>query len=201
MRRNVRKRTASWSKWPDMRAGLRYSVALCLLGIAAAPGAQAAFVLRSHDMAHGALSKSSEYRGFGCHGRNRSPELSWSGAPAGTKSFVLTVFDKSARHLTESGWWHWVLVNIPARVHRLPRGAGTGPGPQDSQEVRTDFGAPGYGGPCPPRGDGTHDYVFTLYALKVAHMAVSEGTTGAAVTFMARHEALGSATLVGRFGR
>ena len=161
----------------------------------------ATFRLRSGDLKGGTLARANEYRGSGCSGRNESPALSWSGAPRGTRSFVLTVYDENAAHLTQSGWWHWVLVNIPASTHHLARNAGHGSGPDGSQEVLTDFGVPGYGGPCPPPGDGPHHYLFTLYALKVAHLPVSATTTGAAVTYMARHAALGSATLVASFSR
>lgn len=170
--------------------------------VALAPSVHAAGLrLQVHGLRAGHFTRANEYSGFGCHGRNVSPPVSWSGAPAGTRSFVLTVYDESAAHLTQSGWWHWVLVNIPASVHKLPANAGHGSGPAGSREVLTDFGSPGYGGPCPPPGDRTHHYVFTLYALKVAHLPVSPTTSGAAVTYMARQEALGSARFVARFKR
>src|ERR1051326_9204286 len=96
---------------------------------------------------------STEY-GFGCSGNNRSPQLSWSGAPAGAKSFALTCYDPDAP--TGSGFWHWLVVNIPANVNELPAGAGNpanGSLPAGALETRTDVGKPGYAGPCPPEGD------------------------------------------------
>ena len=87
--------------------------------------------------------------GFGCAGGNKSPHLKWSGAPAGTRSFAVTLYDPDAP--TGSGFWHWLVVNIPADVSELAEGAGSRGGnlPAGALHTRTDFGAPGYGGPCP----------------------------------------------------
>src|SRR5436305_10082603 len=87
--------------------------------------------------------------GFGCEGGNKSPQLSWSGAPEGTRSFALTCYDPDAP--TGSGFWHWVVVNIPANVTELPLDAGNPRAnvlPPGALQTRTDFGQPGYGGPC-----------------------------------------------------
>lgn len=170
----------------------------------ASPAFAGPFVLQTQDAGpHGVLAKRFEYRGFGCHGENLSPEFHWSGAPAGTRSYVLTIFDRSAVRLSKSGWWHWVLFNIPASVHQLKEKAGdpaSGLAPAGSREGITDYGTAGYGGPCPPKGDPAHEYVVTLYALK-ATLPVQGPVTGAQITYMARHSAIARAHLVLRYQR
>ena len=139
----------------------------------------------------------SEAYGFGCAGGNLSPQLSWSGAPEGTKSFALTCFDPDAP--TGSGFWHWVVVNIPADVTSLALGAGSGDGsmPDGALQTRTDFGAPGYGGPCPPEGDHPHRYLFTLHAVGVEGLPVEADTSAAVVGFMLNFNTLAKAALMG----
>lgn len=140
--------------------------------------------------------------GFGCAGGNKSPQLSWSGAPAGTKSFALTCFDPDAP--TGSGFWHWVVANIPATVTELPLDAGnpaSGKMPAGALEVRTDFGKPGYGGPCPPQGDHPHRYVFTVFAVSQEQLPVTADTSAAVVGFMLNFNTLEKATLMGLFKR
>jgi Raf kinase inhibitor-like YbhB/YbcL family protein len=148
----------------------------------------------------GTLREEQVFNGFGCSGPNVSPGLSWKGAPQGTKSFVLTVYDPDAP--TGSGWWHWVVYDIPASATELARGAGSGQVslPEGAKQGRTDFGAPGYGGPCPPPGK-PHRYVFTLYALKVDRLDVPTDASPALVGFMTRSNALASAALTARYGR
>ena len=139
----------------------------------------------------------SEAYGFGCAGGNLSPQLSWNGAPAGTKSFALTCFDPDAP--TGSGFWHWVVVNIPADVTSLDLGAGSGEGsmPAGALQTRTDFGAPGYGGPCPPEGDHPHRYLFTLHAVGLDALPVEADTSAAVVGFMLNFNTLAKASLMG----
>jgi Raf kinase inhibitor-like YbhB/YbcL family protein len=133
--------------------------------------------------------------GFGCTGGNLSPPLSWSGAPPQTKSFVLTMFDPDAP--TGSGFWHRLVVNIPPTAAELPRGAGnTGVGlPAGALQTRTDFGKPGYGGPCPPAGS-TDNYRFTLFALDVDKLDVTADTSAAMIGFQLHFHAIANATLV-----
>ena len=140
--------------------------------------------------------------GFGCGGGNVSPHLAWQGAPAGTKSFALTCFDPDAP--TGSGFWHWVVVNIPADVSTLARGAGTaanGLMPAGALHVRTDYGAPGYGGPCPPEGDHPHRYFFTLHAVGVDRLDVTPDTSAAVVGFQLHFNTLEKTALMGLYKR
>lgn len=143
----------------------------------------------------------SEAYGFGCAGGNLSPQLSWTGAPAGAKSFALTCFDPDAP--TGSGFWHWVAVNIPASASSLDLGAGSAGGamPAGSLQTRTDFGAPGYGGPCPPEGDHPHRYLFTLHAVGVESLPVEADTSAAVVGFMLHFNTLAKAALMGLYKR
>lgn len=142
------------------------------------------------------------FAGFGCEGLNVSPSLSWSGAPEGTKSFALTVYDPDAP--TGSGWWHWVVINLPATTTSLPKGAGAADGsmlPQGAVQVRTDFGAPGYGGPCPPEGDHPHRYLFTIYALDVDTLDLTADASPALVGFNLNFRTLEKDSLMGLYKR
>ena len=143
----------------------------------------------------------SEAYGFGCAGGNLSPQLSWSGAPEGAKSFALTCFDPDAP--TGSGFWHWVVVNVPASVASLALGAGSADGsmPAGALQTRTDFGAPGYGGPCPPEGDHPHRYLFTLHAVGQESLPVEADTSAAVVGFMLNFNTLAKASLMGLYKR
>ncbi|MDF1749292.1 MAG: YbhB/YbcL family Raf kinase inhibitor-like protein [Alphaproteobacteria bacterium] len=133
--------------------------------------------------------------GFGCEGQNISPALIWTNAPIETKSFAITLFDPDAP--TGSGWWHWVLVNIPADVTSLAEGGQ----PSNSVSTRTDFGSPGYGGPCPPVGDVPHRYIFTVFALDIEELPLDASASGAMVGFMLNSHSLDKATLTAQFGR
>ncbi len=143
----------------------------------------------------------SEAFGFGCAGGNVSPELSWSGAPEGTESFAVTCFDPDAP--TGSGFWHWVVVNIPADASGLPKDAGGTAGrmPEGAMQVRTDFSTPGYGGPCPPEGDHPHRYLFTVHAVSMAELPVTPDSSAAVVGFMLNFNTLAKAALMGLYKR
>ncbi|MBI1795684.1 MAG: YbhB/YbcL family Raf kinase inhibitor-like protein [Candidatus Eisenbacteria bacterium] len=141
------------------------------------------------------------YKGMSCDGGNISPSLAWRGAPRDTKSFAVTVFDPDAP--TGSGWWHWIVYDIPADSTRLAADAGRADGshlPPGAAQGVTDFGAPGYGGPCPPPGK-PHHYVFTLFALDVAKLGAPAGATAAHIGFLLNGHALAKATLTGIYGR
>jgi Raf kinase inhibitor-like YbhB/YbcL family protein len=175
--------------------------------LAAAPAAQETgvmpkFTLTSTDFTEGdTLANTQVFNEFGCKGGNVSPALAWSGAPAGTQSFALLMHDPDAP--TGSGWWHWVVYNIPAATGSLPAGAGDakkGLMPKGAVQGRTDYGSVGYGGPCPPPGK-PHHYNFRLYALKVPKLEVPEGASAALIAFNVRAQALGEAQLTGMYGR
>jgi Raf kinase inhibitor-like YbhB/YbcL family protein len=138
---------------------------------------------------------------FGCTGTNRSPALQWRGAPAGTRSFALTLFDLDERG-TPSGWWHWVVYDIPPAVTGLAPDAGAAGGrglPRGASLGRVDTGHVSYDGPCPDRGTGAHRYLFTLYALKVDKLPVPEAASGAMVSYTVRDYTLAKATLIGLY--
>jgi Raf kinase inhibitor-like YbhB/YbcL family protein len=139
--------------------------------------------------------------GFGCSGGNISPQLAWSGAPDGTKSFAVTAFDPDAP--TGSGFWHWLVVNIPPTVSELAPDVGNpsaGKLPSGALQTRTDFGKPGYGGPCPPEGDHPHRYLFTVYAVGVDQLqGVNADTSAAVIGFMLHFNTLDKAELMGLY--
>jgi Raf kinase inhibitor-like YbhB/YbcL family protein len=140
--------------------------------------------------------------GFGCSGGNKSPHLKWEGAPAETKSYAVLCFDPDAP--TGSGFWHWVLVNIPASVTELPLDAGnpaSGGLPAGALQVRTDFGKPGYGGPCSPKGGHPHRYLFTVHAVSMDNLPTNADTTAAVVGFYLNFHTLAKASLMGLFRR
>ena len=181
-----------------MKRVTKVVLALFLWGSALAAGG---FTLESPDI-HGQLTLEQVYNGFGCRGENVSPALSWHGEPEGTQSFAVTVYDPDAP--TGSGWWHWLVFNIPKTVHALPRGAGdpkSGRMPKGAVQSVTDFGTVGYGGACPPKGDRPHRYIFTVYALDVARLPLHADTPPALVGYMLEKHALAKASLMAYYGR
>ena len=148
------------------------------------------------------LTEAQVFKGFGCEGKNISPALKWSGAPSGTKSYAITVYDPDAP--TGSGWWHWVVYNLPASATELPEGAGGADGkglPAGAVQGRTDFGAAGFGGACPPAGDKPHRYIFTIYALKTDKIEAPADGTAALVGFMINANKLDKASFEAKYGR
>jgi hypothetical protein len=191
--------------------------ALALSGYAIAVTADVpAFTFTSPDLTGGTFTDKFVLNGFGCTGQNVSPELTWSNAPSGTRSFAIQVHDPDAP--TGSGFWHWAVYNIPADTTRLDQGAGNSAAslPAGAFGGSTDFldtGATGgngnYGGPCPPAGDVPHRYVFTLYALAVEKIEVAAGVprtaTAGLLSFVLNKGVgpalLGKASFTVRYGR
>jgi Raf kinase inhibitor-like YbhB/YbcL family protein len=176
-----------------------------LLGTAAAAASWGSdFVLMSPDSKL-VTSVPEKYtaKAFGCSGGNVSPALSWHGAPAGTKSFVLTLFDPDERS-TPSGWWHWVVYDLPPSTDHLSENAGALNGkslPPGTLQGRSDLGEDAYHGPCPAAGDPPHRYVFTLYALDVAKLPVAAESSGGMVTSVVQDHLLGKTVFVAHYGR
>ena len=140
--------------------------------------------------------------GFGCEGGNKSPHLAWSGAPTGTKSFAVTCFDPDAP--TGSGFWHWLVVNVPPEVNELALDAGNPKVrklPKEALQTRTDFGTPGYGGPCPPPGDHPHRYLFTVFAVGADSLPVTADTSAATIGFELNSNTLAKAAIMGLYKR
>jgi Raf kinase inhibitor-like YbhB/YbcL family protein len=215
--------------WHDGYAGkaniLMRTLAIAIVGIVLTHGGASAtdFALTSPDLTDGGTIKTEQvFKGAGCTGGNLSPELSWSGAPAGAKSFALTVYDpdaltrwwRRAKSLvlaiydpdasTRGGWVHWVMVNIAADVTSLPKDAGNtqaGLAPVGSVQSRTSFGTAGWGGPCPTQGDKPHHYIFTIFALDLDKLPVNENTSATYVGFNLHYHTVGKATLTGTYGR
>lgn len=176
-----------------------FSLALITL-LSSAGQADTAFALTSPVVATG-LGTRQVFNGFGCTGENLSPPLQWSGLPEGTRSLALLVHDPDAP-TGGAGWWHWTIYDIPATASGLPEGVTADKGlPPGATQGPTDFGRPGWGGPCPPAGHGDHRYVFTLYALGSEALAVPEGASASLIGFFVNQTALGSASFELRYGR
>ncbi len=173
---------------------------LLISGFASVVAQAQEFSVHSNSPLDGQLQQAQFANAFGCSGKNLSPQISWSGAPKGTKSYVITMFDPDAP--TGSGWWHWVLANVPADVTELKEGAGSAGGklPAGTLEVRGDSGQTGYLGACPPPGS-EHNYVITVHALSVDQLELPETVTPAMLSFMVMGNSLGKATLTIKGGR
>ena len=174
-------------------------LALPLVACAGEPGFHvASAALHDGD----ALPLAQVYKGSGCDGGNRSPALAWSGAPEGTRSYAVTMFDPDAP--TGHGWWHWLAYDLPAQVQSLPENAGSTRGealPAGVRQTRNDFGGIGYGGACPPAGGKPHRYVIAVYALPVARLAVPASASAAQVDAALKRDALANARLTLKYGR
>ena len=172
----------------------RIILSFLLVGFAGSAVLAQTFTLKSNDVG-GQATQRQFANVFGCTGENISPQLSWENAPAGTKSFAITIYDKDAP--TGSGFWHWLIFNIPANVKELKANAGDPSknlAPKEAIQSITDFGTMGYGGPCPPPGP-SHQYLVTVYALD-KKLDLSKNTTPAIVGFTISGSTLAKASLV-----
>lgn len=163
--------------------------------------AQNTFTLSSTDLG-GEATSNEEFNGFGCTGKNVSPQLSWKNAPEDTKSFAITMYDPDAP--TGSGWWHWVVFDIPANTKELVSGAGNTKlnlTPEGTIQSITDYGFSGYGGPCPPEGHGLHQYIITVYALKTTTLGLKENTNPAVVGYYLWNNTIAKASIVSYYKR
>lgn len=181
---------------------LRRLTILTVLFVLIAPSSVSAhnFTLTSPTISEGGmLMKVHVFQGFGCDGENQSPQLAWTGAPKGTKSFAINVYDPDAP--IGSGWWHWSVVNIPATTSAIGQNASANQTlPSGALEIRNDYGVIGFGGACPPLGE-SHRYVITVFALRAERLELPENPSNALVGFMVRANALDRATITAVYRR
>lgn len=162
---------------------------------------QNTFTLSSNHL-EGQSTKIQEFNGFGCSGDNISPQLLWKNAPKGTKSFAITMYDPDAP--TGSGFWHWVVFDIPSNISELKSGAGNTDKnliPNGTIQSITNYGIKGYGGPCPPISHGFHQYIITVYALKTNKLGLDENTNPAVVGFYLWNNTIEKASIVAYYKR
>lgn len=154
------------------------------------------FKLSSKELIHnGTLPNAQVLNAHGCQGGNVSPELSWEGAPMNTKSYAIICHDPDAPK--ENGWYHWLVVNIPASVKNIEQGKKI----DGSMETITDFQTVGYGGACPPVGHGVHHYNFALYALDVENLDVKPNDKPFEVEKKVISHSIAKSTITGLFER
>ena len=172
-----------------------------MLSISSALFAQNTFTLSSSSLG-GQATVTEEFNGFGCTGKNESPQLSWKNAPEGTKSFAITMYDPDAP--TGSGWWHWVVFDIPSTTTTLVSNAGDiklNLSPEGTIQSVTNYGMQGYGGPCPPVGHGLHQYIITVHALKTDTLGLDKNTNPAIVGYYLWNNTIAKASIVTYFKR
>ena len=163
-----------------------------------AQGQPALLNVRSDTFEHNRTMPKSTVFGGDAGGDDRSPHLSWSGAPPETKSYAIVLHDPDAP--TGTGFFHWVVFNIPAETTELHEDAGAKGGhklPKGAKHGHTDFGLSHYGGPAPPPGHGPHHYNFHVYALDVPSLEAGETSTAALLRFMMRGHVLAEGMLTG----
>jgi Raf kinase inhibitor-like YbhB/YbcL family protein len=181
------------------------AAALCTsmtLAVVSTLASAESFTIKVDGLSHGHFSNEQVYGGFGCHGNNVSPRISWAHVPRGTKSVVVTIFDPDAP-TGGLGWTHWEIANIPPSASSLEKGASGNPKllPAGAVETLTDFGESRYGGPCPPQGESHHRYVVTASALNVAQLDVAPAASPAVVAYQMHGKVVAHAKYVVRYHR
>ncbi len=182
-------KTQEIMKKTNLALGILFAFSVAAIG-------QNTFTLSSQDLG-GEATKTEEFNGFGCTGKNQSPQLSWKNAPEGTKSFAITMYDPDAP--TGSGWWHWIVFDIPSDINQLVTNAGNTSlqlMPEGAIQSITNFGTGGYGGPCPPENHGLHQYIITVYALKTKKLGLDKDANPAIVGYYLWNNTLAKASLV-----
>ncbi len=180
---------------------LRPLVISCLF--ASAVSNAAPFTLSSPTIkANGFLPEAQVANNYGCTGQNLSPALEWTNAPKSVKSYAITVYDPDAP--TGSGWWHWIVYNLPSQTTHLDVGAGTENStsfPAATIQGRTDGGNHSFGGACPPKGDKPHRYIFTIHALSTEKIDLPPEASAALVGFMIHNNQIAKASFIAKYGR
>lgn len=156
------------------------------------------FTLSSADI-QGQIANAQVFNSFGCSGKNISPQLSWKDAPAGVKSFAITAYDPDAP--TGSGWWHWVVFNLPASADSVKTGVSNKAMPAGTIESITSYGSKGFGGACPPKGDKPHRYIFTVFALNTEKIEQTSEARPELIGFFLNSHAIAKASIMAYYGR
>jgi len=155
------------------------------------------FILKSNTIKDNAfISNEQVYNGYGCKGENISPDLSWSNTPSNTKGYAIIMHDPDAP--TPGGWYHWVVVNIPASKTNLKKGEVIA---APAISCKTSFKTESYGGPCPPIGHGRHRYIFTVFALDAPKLSVEPGLAPDKVESIIKQHVLASASITAYYER
>ena len=174
--------------------GLAAGAAFLLFAVR--PATAQTFTVTSNNIQPGAMMSTAQvYNAHGCTGGNISPQLSWSNAPRGTRSFAVICHDPDAPR--EHGFYHWLIINIPADVSSVAAGGKI----VGALETVTSFGKNAYGGPCPPVNHGPHRYNFTVYALDVEKLELAPQTDPLKVERLVKAHALAQTTLTGLYER
>jgi Raf kinase inhibitor-like YbhB/YbcL family protein len=140
------------------------------------------------------------FNGFGCNGKNISPQLEWRNAPTETKSFAMTIYDPDAP--TGSGWWHWVVFDISKTTNQILSNASIlNVLPKGTIQSKTDFGKNEFGGACPPKSSKAHAYITTIYALDVEKLGLDKNASPALVGFMINSHTIERSSIITYYKR